>query len=388
MLLLASFDSGLKLADRFADAFEAAGAAVQIASPTNGARRTLTPAQAAAVISRPVQFSPWSALVGQAAAVSAVVPIFEGPRVERFVRDLHARKAGATPLPVIGSAYVGMVLYGALDGYLSRSLADVLAVNSRRDFDEFRAAALGLGLPADNLLLSGLSLLPANPPALRGGPIRRVLFADQPSVPPRAAERSYLYSRLDAYARQHPDREVILRPRHRPGETTFHRMTYSPFDFARARALADNLAIDLTPIVKQLPSIDLLLTVSSTAALEGLAAGSRVAFIGDFLGERFLNGRLVDSGLVRTFDQIGQDDIGAPNERWLDDVFPARQGPAPAQLFADSVLTLVASHNRPHDEAWAHPLHQSRGEVFAAVSTGPSGRKGIARRAARRLLRR
>ena len=98
----------------------------------------------------------------------------------------------------------------------------------------------------------------AEPP--RGGPIRTVVFADQPTVPAKRHERVYVWDRLLEYAVRHPDRRVLLRPPHRASERTFHRMELSPERWAETRELPPNLRIDHTPIVELLPVTDLLLT--------------------------------------------------------------------------------------------------------------------------------
>lgn len=364
-LFVAGFDSGLKLAERFAAAFEEAGGEATIAAPTTGTPHQLSPAQVDAITARPVRFLPWEEILRLARDSDAVVPIYDGSRIEQFITELRALP-GPDRLPVIGTAYVGMVLYNNVHGYIWRSLGDVLAVNSRGDLREFTEVATALGLPTDNLLLTGLPLLPASPAPQRPGPIRRVLFADQPTVPALPAERAYLYDRLADYARRHPDREVFLRPRHRPDEATFHEMTYSPaVHFGRVPA-PTNLRIDYTAIADRLPSTDLVLSVSSTAILEALAAGCRVAFVADFFGETFLNSRFARSGLLRTFDALEADDIGVPDPQWLDDVFPSATT-SPAATFAARMLELVSSVDRPHERAWAHPFHENRRRIAGGV---------------------
>ena len=49
-----------------------------------------------------------------------------------------------------------------------------------------------------------------------------VVFAAQPSVPENRADRTYLLRRLVEHARLHPDREVLLKLRTKPGEHTTH----------------------------------------------------------------------------------------------------------------------------------------------------------------------
>ncbi|GAA4750420.1 hypothetical protein GCM10025783_23680 [Amnibacterium soli] len=367
VLLIANFDSGLKYAGRIAEAVAALGAEPDIRVPTTVVPHKLGRAQVDAATRRPVSYEPWDALVRAAAASDVVVPVFEGPTVERFIREVH-EVAGAR-MPVVGAGYVGMVLYDVVGGYLSRSLADVLAVNSRTDLAEFTRAAHGLGLPADNLLLAGLALLPATPAPLREGPVRTLLFADQPTVPRRPADRTYLWDRLAAYAERHPDRRVLLRPRHRPGEDTFHRMEHSPVAWAASRRLPENLVIEHAPIDALIPASDLLVTVSSTAALEAIAAGTRVAFVAEWVNDAALNPRLLPSGLLRRLDDIDADRVGTPDPAWLDDVFPAADGPSPAERFAARLLA-VASGEAPrvHQALWDSTFHAGRRATDAALA--------------------
>jgi hypothetical protein len=367
VLLLANFDSGLKHVGRVAEAVAALGGEPDIRVPTTVVPHKLGSGQVAAATTRPVRFEPWDALVRAAADADAVVPVFEGPTVERFIREVHG-VAGAR-MPAVGAGYVGMVLYDIAGGYLSRSLADVLAVNSRTDLAELSAAAHGLGLPAENLLLAGLALLPSAPAAPRSGPLRTVLFADQPTVPRRHADRTYLWDRLLAYAERHPDRRVLLRPRHRPGEDTFHRMEHSPVTWAANRTLPPNLVIEHAPIDSLIPRTDLLLTVSSTAALEAIASGTRVAFVADWVNDASLNPRLLPSGLLRRFDDIDADRIGTPDPGWLDDVFPSAGGPSPAERFAQRLLAVAAGDApRIHQALWDSPFHAGRRATDAAIA--------------------
>lgn len=391
VLLLANFDSSLKYAGRLAEAFAALGAEPDVRIPTTVAPHGLGTEQVRAATGRPVTYEPWNRLVAAAAGADVVVPVFDGLTVERFIREVHA--SAGDRMPVVGAGYVGMALTDVEGGYLARSLADVVAVNSRSDLRDFRITARALGLPDDGLLLAGLALLPAAPAPQRSGPIRTVLFADQPTVPRRPADRTYLWDRLAAYAERHPDRTVLLRPRHRPGEDTFHRMEFSPVTWAASRALPANLRIDHTPIDRLIPEADLLLTVSSTAALEAVAAGVRVAFIAEWINNASLNPRLLPSGLLRRFDDVDADRIGTPDPAWLDDVFPAAEGASPAERFAQGLLAVAAGDApRTHGALWDSRYHAGRRATDAAVAarTAASSRytpRRMAAGALRRALR-
>lgn len=379
---MAGFDSGLKYAARLADAFAAAGAAPVLALPTTVAPHGLGAEQITAATDRAVTTATWAELVDRARGAAAVVPVFDGPMVQQFIRDVHGDAdegagTGADPLPVFVAGYVGMALYDRVGGYLMRSLADVVAVNSRTDLAEFTAAARTLGLPAQSLLLCGLALLPATPAPPADGPIRSVLFTDQPTVPRTDVGRAIVWDRLAAYAAAHPDRSVVLKPRHRPTETTFHRQRFSPEQWAATRTLPTNLRIDYSPIAGLIEASDLVLTVSSTAALEAVAAGTRVAFIADTVNDASLNPPLIPSGLLRRFEDIDADRIGVPDPVWLRDIFPGMPGgefpgefpgdllgeggASPAARVAEHVLHLIRSDEpRPHRAAWDSGFHTLR----------------------------
>jgi hypothetical protein len=179
-----------------------------------------------------------------------------------------------------------------------------------------------------------------------------VLYADQPTVPGPASERGYLYRRLIDYASAHPEREVLLKPRHRPGEDTFHRMKHHPEDLLAGVERPPNLRIDYTPISEILPEVDLLLTMSSTACLEAVGTGCRVGLILDLgVHERYGNHVFLGSGLLRTFDQLIADDIGSPDRSWLGSYFFDRPGTASEQI-VDRVEKLLASGERPSERIW------------------------------------
>ena len=138
--------------------------------------------------------------------------------------ELSSRDRSARPGPVLVSGWVGVIIEKLVAGYLDRCGADIVVVNSSDDLRQFVEVAGRLSLPADNLLLAGFPFLTNRADEPKRGSIQRVLYADQPTVPGSAAERAYIYRQLVDYAVTHPDREVMLKPRHRLGEDTFHRM--------------------------------------------------------------------------------------------------------------------------------------------------------------------
>ncbi|MFT4279844.1 DUF6716 putative glycosyltransferase [Microbacterium sp.] len=349
VLAVVAYDSQLKWAMGLLTEFRRRGWSTRVVVPVD-VRHSLSAEQVRAAGADDVGFLPWSRVLAEAAAADGVVLAVQGPLVERFTDDLHVRREedGAAPSgPVVIAGWVGIIIEKIIAGYLDRCAADLVAVNSADNLRDFRAAARLLGIPDANLLLSGLPLLPAAPAPVGTGPLRTVLFADQPTVPAGRADRAYLYQRLADYARAHPDRQVLLRPRHRPGEGTFHVMRHHPETvLASLPPSPDNFAVTYEPITSLLPRTDLLLTVSSTAGLEAVGAGVRTAFIGDLgVHEKHGNHVLLASGLLATFDDLEADRLPTARRAWLDDLFVHDGDGAPrrpAERIVDRAVELHA----------------------------------------------
>ena len=396
-LLVAAFDSQLKWVSGIRDELVARGFDCPVVVPD--VRSALSPAQIAAAGFTGVESVGWPELLDRAALSSVVVCGLSGPFTLRFTVDL-ADRVGDGPGPVVVTGWVGVIIEKITAGYLDRVGSDVVAVNGVDDLEHFVTVAQQLDLDPGNLLLSGLPILGSSAAAPHGGPIRRVLFADQPTVPGPAQERLHLYRRLLDYAYAHPEREVLLKPRHRLGEDTFHRMVHHPEDLLLGVDRPPNFRIDYTPISELLPSVDLLLTMSSTAALEAVGSGCRVGLVLDLgVHERYGNHVFLASGLLRTFDQLIADDIGTPDRFWLGGYFFDRPGTATEQI-ADRVETLLASGERPSRRIWASAYFRSASAYLRSTPVPaapvPAGRSRLVRdlvppvalRAGRRLRRR
>lgn len=343
VLLVAAFDSQLKWCAGLRDAFEARGWHCRVVVPDT--RSALSDGQVAAAGFDDVDHLTWARIVDLATASDVVVSAQSGPLTRRLIGDVAARDP--QPGPVLVSGWVGVIIERLTAGYLDRAGCDVVAVNSGDDLAAFRRIARALDITEDNLVLSGLPFLSTSPRPTSDRPIRTVVFADQPTVPEPWAARRHLYLRLAEHARRHPDRTVLLKPRHKPGEDTFHRMDHHPADVLAGENLPPNFHLTYEPISSMLDHVDLLLTVSSTASLEAVDRGVRVAIVSDLgVREGLGNHVYLDSGLIRTFDQIDADDIGTPSAGWLESWFGHRSAPA-GELVADRVEKLLASGERP-----------------------------------------
>ncbi|MFJ9578639.1 DUF6716 putative glycosyltransferase [Streptomyces sp. NPDC101191] len=223
--------------------------------------------------------------------------------------------------PVLVTGYVGVVYEKLADGLLLRHGADVVLANSRHDAERFRAVYEGVGADPDAVVEAALPFLGGAPYAPEPGR-DTLVFAAQPSVPGTKAERSYVLRRLVEHARAHPDREVLLKLRSRPGEHTTHLEEFPYQKLVRDLSVPPNFRLVYGHMGEVLDRTDLLVTVSSTAALEALHRRIPTAILTDLgVREALGNHHFIGSGLLTSFDRIDRGAVPVPDEEWL-----ARQG--------------------------------------------------------------
>ncbi|WP_448318566.1 DUF6716 putative glycosyltransferase [Streptomyces sp. CO7] len=234
-----------------------------------------------------------------------------------------ARAEGRRPVVVTG--YVGVVYEKLADGLLLRHGADLVLANSTEDADRFRAVYEGVGADPDAVTEVALPFLGGEP--YRGEEQdrpRTVVFAAQPSVPETRKDREYLLERLIGHARRHPEREVLLKLRSRPGEHTTHIEELPYQKLVQRLDRPSNFRLVYGHMGEVLDRTDLLVTVSSTAALESLHRRIPTAVLTDLgVRETLGNHHFTGSGILASFDELDAGRLPVPDEEWL-----ARQGVA------------------------------------------------------------
>ncbi|MEA5054830.1 MAG: DUF6716 putative glycosyltransferase [Propionicimonas sp.] len=231
------------------------------------------------------------------------------------IATVHALLAGwpaGLRRPVLVSGYFGVVYEKLVEGLAGRAGTDVVLANSPADVERFRTVYTGLGIDPAPVVETSLPFLP-EPAARRASRPFTLTFATQPSVPASQADRSDLVDRLVRHARLHPERRVLLKLRSMPGERVTHAEPY-PYPALLRRVAGDlppNLQLDISAMDEVLVTTDLLVTVSSTAALEAMHAGVPTVLLTDFgVRESLGNAHFVGSGCLASFDEI--DDGRAP----------------------------------------------------------------------------
>lgn len=268
-----------------------------------------------------------------------------GGAVQAMLHGLARAWRGAAGRPVVVTGYVGVVYEKLADGLLLRHGADVVLANSRHDAERFRAVYEGVGADSGSVVECALPFLGGAPyaPAADGRPYT-VVFAAQPSVPDRREDRTYLLRRAAAHARRNPGREVLIKLRSKPGEHTTH-IEELPYQKLAARlpgGLPPNCRLAYGNMGEVLDRTDLLVTVSSTAALESLHRGIPTAVLTDLgIREVLGNHHFLGSGCLASWDELDAGHRPDPDPDWLD-----RQGVAPGSRYAtafDAARTRVTT---------------------------------------------
>ncbi|OIK27166.1 DUF6716 putative glycosyltransferase [Streptomyces malaysiense] len=230
---------------------------------------------------------------------------------------------GTGPRPVVVTGYVGVVYEKLADGLLLRHGADLVLANSRHDADRFRAVYEGVGADATAVTEVALPFLGGAPYTGEHEP-RTVVFAAQPSVPDNRRDRTYLLDRLIRHARAHPEREVLLKLRSRPGEHTTHIEELPYQKLIQGKDVPGNFRLVYGHMGEVLDRADLLVTVSSTAALEALHRRVPTVVLTDLgVREALGNHHFTGSGCLASWDQLDAGHRPTPDEEWV-----ARQGVA------------------------------------------------------------
>ncbi|MBB1242752.1 hypothetical protein GL263_04065 [Streptomyces durbertensis] len=223
------------------------------------------------------------------------------------------------PRPVLVTGYVGVVYEKLTDGLLLRSGADLVLANSRSDAERFRSVYRGVGAAPESVVECALPFLGGKPYAPDPARPFTVTFAVQPSVPGDREGRLYLLNRAVEHARRHPDRQVLIKLRSKPGEQTTHveELPYQRLAERLPGGLPANCRLVYGHMGEVLDGTDLLVTVSSTAALESLHRGIPTGVLTDLgIRESLGNHHFVGSGCLVSWDELDGGRLPAPDPLW------------------------------------------------------------------------
>ncbi len=285
VLGVAGYDSFLRAAGKIARIFADGGAEVEFALLSTRQDQISESQVRAEALPFPIHPHQMDTLLadGLLERYDVVLLALEGASSRNFF--LRLAELG-DDRPLVVSFYPGIVLRYPFDGLSSRSPADVLWLNSDEDLASYREMCASFGVSADNASVFGIPHLLSRieRSGAADGP---VVFFEQTVIPRAIEDRTFLASGLIDLARRHPDRQVIVKPRHRVEDFTLHkaRVHIEPLisDLAAGSGgMPRNLTISHEPASALLARASLCLTISSTVAIEAVNAGVPTAIIGDF----------------------------------------------------------------------------------------------------------
>ncbi|WP_406439206.1 hypothetical protein OHB00_29730 [Streptomyces sp. NBC_00631] len=242
-----------------------------------------------------------------------------GGTVLALTHSLGLAWEGRRRRPITVSGYVGVVYEKMVDGLMTRAGTDLVLANSGHDARRFRSVLASVDVAPDSVVECAL-------PFLGGAPYRpsadrpfTVTFAAQPSVPKDRVSRLGLLERAAGHARLHPERLVLIKLRSLPGEQTTH--VESDLYQVLVETLADpvpaNLQLVHGNMADVLDGTDLLVTVSSTAALESMHRRIPTVILTDFgVREAHGNHYFVHSGCLASWDDIDAGALPRPDPEW------------------------------------------------------------------------
>ncbi|WP_425828403.1 DUF6716 putative glycosyltransferase [Streptomyces fractus] len=248
-----------------------------------------------------------------------------GGTTQAVLHGLTRAFEGRERRPVLVTGYVGVVYENLTDGLLLRAGADVVLANSPFDARRFREIYRGLGIDDRCVVQTALPFFADQQyDPLRTGATHpfTVTFAVQPSVPEDRDGRVYILRRAIQHARLRPGREVLIKLRSRPGEQTTHIEPYHYESLAEqlGEPLPPNLRFVYGNMAEVLDRTDLMVTVSSTAALESMHRGIPTVILSD-LGVREPHGNhyFTGSGCVASWNEIDEGAQPYAETGWLEE---------------------------------------------------------------------
>lgn len=269
----------------------------------------------------------------------AVLIGMRGPTAAVVLREL----ASLPHRPVLVTGLPGVAIPATRKALYYRAQADLVLVHSERERRAFAARARSLGW-SHRFALSTLPFLERH--ASAGDDI---VFAAQAIVPAELEQRRWLVRQLDALARRHPGRRVVLKVRATTGEQQTHAERWPLADLlAELPERAPNLVVRGGSMLQTLDTAGALATVSSTALIEAVARGIPALALDDFgVDESLINTVFRDSGLLGSVDDLLDVGFRMPAPGWAADNYLHAESAADAATALEALIAERASGGLP-----------------------------------------
>ena len=224
--------------------------------------------------------------------------------------------------PILISGYVGIIYERLVEGLYHRAGSDIIVANSPADARQFSELLVAANFDASAVVVEPLPFLAERAAGIGPGTEGALTFAAQPDVPARKADREYVVDRLVAHARSHPDQPVLLKVRGLANERLTHPEPYPYQRLVEARKVPPppNFAVVAGRMDDALDRTGVLVTVSSTAAVEAIHRGVPTAILTDFgIREEMGNHYFAGSGCYASFADLDQGAAPVADSSWAAD---------------------------------------------------------------------
>lgn len=297
--------------------------------------------------------------------------------------------------PILVSGYVGIIYERLVEGLYHRAGSDIIVANSPADAREFRALLVAAGLDPSAVVTEPLPFLAHQALTIGPGAEAALTFAAQPDVPSRKADRAYIVDRLVAHARNHPEQPVLLKVRGLGKERLTHP---EPFPYQRlVDALKTppppNFAVVSGRMDDALDRTGVLVTVSSTAAVEAIHRGVPAAILTDFgVREKMGNHYFAGSGCFASFDDLDSGLIPQVSQEWavdrgLIDLAPGALVDRVKELREQELTAPGSFYSEQRSGRYLRGLLASHGLDEQGRTAVASGGRSLPARLTRRLAR-
>ncbi|MCZ4088854.1 hypothetical protein O3W52_01845 [Ensifer psoraleae] len=236
ILALASYDSFLNIAGLIAPYFERAGCKVEFALVQARRHEQISESQLERHgFASKIRWIDIEAFCGsgEISGYDIVLSCLEGVSTRRLMH--HLIQLGSSR-PLVISAYPGLVLRYAYDGFSMRTGSDLLWLNCEADAEAYRAMCSAFGLDGSNARVFGVGALlepVKRQPKAESGP---VVFFEQAVIPRYHDEREFLAEQLVLLAKRFPGIDFAVKPRSIGGDAALHRVQYPIESLLKAAA--------------------------------------------------------------------------------------------------------------------------------------------------------
>ena len=222
--------------------------------------------------------------------------------------------------PILISGFNGIEDVSDPEGVFCRSVSDYICVNNS-DFYEYVSEISKDNNLSSKLFRTGFIRDYWDTISKKTNFITKVMFILQPGILDHPKQLEHLGIWLSGYSKKYPKRKVVLKARGRKGvehvnsklEKDYFQNFWSDFCM-NSGGKVDMVFGEMEDI---LPSVDLVLSYTSTSLIEALILGKKVAAISDFgISKSIGNVYLSDSNLLSSTNNILNDEIPRVDLNW------------------------------------------------------------------------